>query len=1472
MKRKSWKRTAAFVTSLAMTTTMLPSDLSGIVTSIVHAEEFSDTDVVGATSLKFGDILNIGCKINCNYNDHNDHIKVMVNGKEIASVSNGEEYVVTRKCTFYNCNLDASNGRILNLVDSVNFELGDELPNEIVYEAGKTWTVTVLPGTVKDETNGTNAESKTFTGVTKINVGGIFNSENAEPVATFRVNKDDTNDYGGLGIYVASVDAEKKELTLTWEDPVVTEGRHINFGPVWDNITSIEQNGNEVHIPGIDQEFTNVKTGYEYVIRSKKALNITPDVLGFENDVRFSTYIKKAEENAADGAKYVYTFVVGRKNVIIAERATEISGTVPSYEGAEVTDTTLKVYEITSTGDVALQDNTIYPDKQYKIVSTMNNLSVFADKDLDGIDINPSDGIIDDGERINYTKTEVEGNYCYTFTAPYGNVYYSLSLPHTHEFTWGKSTNEKELVATCRKNGEENEHVTDFTYNYGLKLTNFTGENVEIANAGSYAVEFIPLTNNGTELVNTEAPNEEYDLALDLLNRVYAQRVIKYSTKDLTTGEWSEPSSTVAKPNSVGTYRVIVDLYETAEAYNEDEPGNFRFVKEFKIVPADSVLTVSASDVYLEKVDKNGSSAATSGKDYYKANINNNGEWLAPIIRVTNGTTELNVNEDYILEGDVTSATEGAKELAVIGIGAYEGYTGELKWYAPSDLNMYPIKVNGEAVDGEGYEYGTSLDFSVSGFDGNQDKITYKAVPYQDAMIYECWSALTSDEQQVVRGYFDGDFVDPVEPHFIDINEDTVLNVLAENELYTKAKAIEDATDREAALEALGYTGARKEYVVLAYYDNSDNPLTSGTILINAKNVTLSLDDARFTYDGENHIGDYELTTNDLITKDASLLNSLKNVEIKYIDTNWVTGETELKNVKAGGYTLGYSKSDVEAVIGNNYTIANVSVNETVVPAVTTPATKPTCFALKAYIDPLNLDGTATATADKTIFVENGKFQKPVITVTAGDDTLVYNTDYSLSGAISAKTAGERVTRIVGKGNYTGSLKVSWKVLGAEDFKKAVDVNWNENSPVAMKVTSNGSEVAVVKFSFNRKATTKADGYEVTDYGYIYTNAAGVDASDLTIENSIEDEKIAQVSSGKTTFNGNYALKVIERGNGVAARGYVTLKHTATGGTYTVYTNPVATTYATLTASQLSAAINLNYGSATTAADKETALVVNDQNAIKVKFTRKMAENAAEGITVKDYGFVYTNSALAAKGETETNEAYTARVEKYNRMNVEDADGKVIRVAHPTSISKNDGTYNVTIRDKGDAIRYRAYVVLQNSEGATYTKYLDIQTAVFDTLSEAQVNRLVTVETKRLAGTYDGDGYYAAKFQTVRSLGEGVKTSDVTVLDYGFIYSNTIDEETANTANFTVEEAEKNVSNNPVKKVKTTNPVATLESGKPGKYGVVIKFDGDEDHSHMINTRGYVKVKDNNTGVVRTVYGDIIGTTCVIRDSAYPTT
>ena len=64
MKRKSWKRTAAFVTSLAMTTTMLPSDLSGFVTSIVHAETvYNSEEVVFLDSLMQGDILYPGATI-----------------------------------------------------------------------------------------------------------------------------------------------------------------------------------------------------------------------------------------------------------------------------------------------------------------------------------------------------------------------------------------------------------------------------------------------------------------------------------------------------------------------------------------------------------------------------------------------------------------------------------------------------------------------------------------------------------------------------------------------------------------------------------------------------------------------------------------------------------------------------------------------------------------------------------------------------------------------------------------------------------------------------------------------------------------------------------------------------------------------------------------------------------------------------------------------------------------------------------------------------------------------------------------------------------------------------------------------------------------------------------------------------------------------------------------------------------------
>ena len=65
MKRKSWKRSAAFVTSLAMTTTMLPGDLSSIVTNVVHADPpVADPGGIGienlpATITNFAEMVDI---------------------------------------------------------------------------------------------------------------------------------------------------------------------------------------------------------------------------------------------------------------------------------------------------------------------------------------------------------------------------------------------------------------------------------------------------------------------------------------------------------------------------------------------------------------------------------------------------------------------------------------------------------------------------------------------------------------------------------------------------------------------------------------------------------------------------------------------------------------------------------------------------------------------------------------------------------------------------------------------------------------------------------------------------------------------------------------------------------------------------------------------------------------------------------------------------------------------------------------------------------------------------------------------------------------------------------------------------------------------------------------------------------------------------------------------------------------------
>ena len=647
-------------------------------------------------------------------------------------------------------------------------------------------------------------------------------------------------------------------------------------------------------------------------------------------------------------------------------------------------------------------------------------------------------------------------------------------------------------------------------------------------------------------------------------------------------------------------------------------------------------------------------------------------------------------------------------------------------------------------------------------------------------MQYDWWSGLTDEEKAEWIAECEEDeidFTEPTEPELITVGKDAILDV---------PYGVDELDDYN--------------YKVFAFNEEGKKIAESG-FSVERKWADVELNKDSIVYDGKDHAGEFNLVAEGLLEKDTDIAKAIEAIE-------WKTEPESIVN--AGHYHFIIDSATIVDVLGDNYYYYdNWGENSF-------------CFD----VTPLSLVGFAEASASETYFVANDKYQKPTITVTAGEDTLKAGTDYRLAGTVSAKEAGDYQTRIIGTGNYKGVLTVDWTVLGQADFEEAITLE-NE-APSAMIVS--GKEA--IKFKFNRTKTDKSAGYEVAEAGYVYSNVAGNNTKELTLEN-VDGTNVKKSISKSTDYNGSYTLRIVDKGNGVSAAGYVTLRNIETGKTFTVYSEKLSNGYEYLVNAQMGDAIELEY------VLPPTAYVVSGKNAVEVKFSREMAKDAEEGLKVAEYGFIYSNAAAPDPEEFAEEDLYIDALAKWNDLSYDGVDGDVIKIKSVTSASSNDGTYKLKVVDKGNGIRYRAFVKLQNADGATFVKEMDVKEADFAELSKAQADSLVTVNNVVVNDNVVGNGYTAAKFKTTRALGEAA--GDVTVLEYGFVYDNT---------GADIADDKFDVKNEGLKKNSKTGD--SLDAA--GSYSLTIKYKDE----NAIRVRGFVKVKDNKTQIESYVYGDIV--------------
>ena len=218
--------------------------------------------------------------------------------------------------------------------------------------------------------------------------------------------------------------------------------------------------------------------------------------------------------------------------------------------------------------------------------------------------------------------------------------------------------------------------------------------------------------------------------------------------------------------------------------------------------------------------------------------------------------------------------------------------------------------------------------------------------------------------------------------------------------------------------------------------------------------------------------------------------------------------------------TIEWSSSDLSiAEVDNSGYVTPVSVGKVKVTAtcVSKPSVKASCTV--TVTDTIK---NATVLTDKTAYTYTGKAIKPRVTVQIGGKQLIEGTDYTV-GYDGRKNVGTGKITIKGKGFYTGSKTVSFKIVKA---KQSITVKTN-----TLKV--NASKLKSAKQTFTNKQIYKISG---TKGDVTYKKKSG--SRFITISSN------GSISVKKGTKKGTYSVvvKITAGGNGNYEKGYATAK------------------------------------------------------------------------------------------------------------------------------------------------------------------------------------------------------------------------------------------------------------------------------------------------------------------------------------------
>jgi len=225
-----------------------------------------------------------------------------------------------------------------------------------------------------------------------------------------------------------------------------------------------------------------------------------------------------------------------------------------------------------------------------------------------------------------------------------------------------------------------------------------------------------------------------------------------------------------------------------------------------------------------------------------------------------------------------------------------------------------------------------------------------------------------------------------------------------------------------------------------------------------------------------------------------------------------------------------------------------------------TATTPETCSVCGYVISPATgafVIAEADVELSTTTFTYNGNAQKPTVTVTKGETTLVENTDYTLTFTADSTNAGAKSVTVTGTGDYSGEVELNYTIERAVIDSLAFDVT----APVAGEVPEDTIDIAQGGgYSAAIVWTPEADtfGYDTAytatvtftaDANHIFANALSVQNWTVTLGTDSTTATATRTFGKTEKANPTYSVPVAKTAiyNGTAQA--LVTAGTVTGGT-----------------------------------------------------------------------------------------------------------------------------------------------------------------------------------------------------------------------------------------------------------------------------------------------------------------------------------